>query len=490
MHPFKKNIRYSLIKKVEKTISEYGMLDKNDSVLVGVSGGADSVALVHLLCEMAPLFSLKIGIAHLNHSLRGNDSDKDAGFVTSLSDMLHLPCFIEKTDVLKYKTEHSLSLEEAGRRVRYAFFENVALKEGFNKVALGHTVDDNAELILMYLIRGSGPLGISGIPPVRSIFNTKLFIIRPLIKTARYDIMKYISENDLQYVVDKSNTDLKYLRNRIRHKLIPELTENYNPKTVETINRLASVTRSEDEWMENQLESVFSKNIMLLKDKRIVLSVSGIISLHPAAKRRITRSAIEKVKGDLRGISYSHTELVSDQLLSGSDSWSLDLPDRIRITRNGNELVISKEEENLRKIQLKNSVNNKVFFEYVVHKPGLVIAEKEGFNISFSEIDHVNLSDISLAGEGTAYFDVDKTSFPFIIRNYQHGESFKPLGMQGSQKISKYLINNKVPRENRAKIPVVISNDKIIWLAGFVIDDSVKVTPDTGKILKAELSLA
>jgi len=490
MLSFGKKPYSSLIQKAEEAVAEYNMLQESDSVLVGVSGGADSVALVHVLKEIAPIFSIKLGIAHLNHSLRGNESDADAGFVVSLSEKLNLPCYTAKEDIVEYKNKHGFSLEEAGRRVRYAFFENIAQREGFNKIALGHTSDDNAELVLMYLIRGSGPLGISGIPPVRGVFKTNLLIIRPFIKTARSDIINYISAKRLSYVVDKSNMDMKYLRNKIRHNLIPELKENYNPKIVETINRLASIMRSEDEWMENELKSILNKNILFAENNRIVLSVSGMNALHPAAKRRITRSAIEKVKGNLRRISYSHVELVAAQLVSDSDSWSLDLPDRIRVTRIGKELIVSKEEKNLRNLSSKRSVNNKAFFEYVINKPGFIVAEKEGFNISFSEIKNMNLSEICHAGRGVAFFDMEKISFPVIIRNYLPGDRFTPLGMQGSQKIAEYLINNKVPRENRIKYPVVISNGKIIWLAGFVIDDSVRVTSGTGKVLKAELSLA
>jgi len=490
MHTFEKKTSNSLIQKTEETVTEYNMLQERDSVLVGVSGGADSVALVHVMKEIAPIFSIKLGIVHLNHSLRGNESDADARFVVSLSEKLNLPCYTAKEDVAAYKKKHGFSLEEAGRRVRYAFFENIAQREGFNKIALGHTSDDNAELILMYLIRGSGPLGISGIPPVRGVFKTNLMIIRPFIKTTRFDIIKYISSKGLSHVVDESNMDMKYLRNKIRHDLIPELRQNYNPKTVETINRLASIMRSEDEWMENELAPILNKNTLFEENNRIVLSVSGINALHPAAKRRITRSAIKKVKGDSRRLSYSHIELITAQLASDSNSWSLDLPDRIRITRTGKELTVSKEEKNLRNLSSKRSVNDKAFFEYVINKPGLIVAEKEGFSIGFSEIANMNLSDIYHAGQGVAFFDMEKISFPVIIRNYLPGDRFTPLGMKGSQKIAKYLINNKVPRKNRIKAPVVISNGKIIWLAGFVIDDSVKVTSGTGKILKAELSLA
>lgn len=490
MRRFKNDSGNSLIQKVKKTVSEYNMIQNKDCVLVGISGGADSITLVHILKEIAPLFSLKLGIAHLNHSLRENESDDDASFVDSLSEKLHLPCFIEKKDVIKYKIEHKLSLEEAGRRVRYAFFEDIAEREGFNKIALGHTADDNAELILMYMIRGSGPLGISGIPPLRWGLKNNLSIIRPLIKTLRSEIEDYISGKCLSYVVDKSNMDEKYLRNRIRHRLIPNLRDNYNPKIVETLNRLASIVRSENEWMESELTAVLKKLTLTEEANRIVFSVSGVKSLHPAATKRITRAAILKVKGDLRRITLTHIELVSAQLESDSDKWSLDLPDRMRVTRIGERLVVSKEKRALRSLSRKHGNKERAVYKYIIDKPECMIAKKESFKIIFSEIKYKSFENIFKSKQGVAFFDMDKISFPLILRNYLPGDRFTPLGMSGSQKVTRYLINKKVAAESRLKVPVILSNSKIIWLAGHIIDDSVKVTTNTRKILKAELFLA
>lgn len=480
----------SLIKKVEKTVSEFNMLKENDTVLVGVSGGADSVALINILNEIAGSFSLKLGIAHLNHSLRGKESDDDARFVALLSDKLNLPCFMEKKDVIKYKTENGLSLEEAGRRVRYEFFEDIAGKRGYTKIALGHTCDDNAELVLMYLLRGSGPLGISGIPPVRHGLKNNLMIIRPLIKTSRKEILGYISEKNLLHVTDKSNLDEKYLRNRIRHSLIPELENYYNPKIVETLNRLASIVRSEDEWMENEMKSILDKNTVLKENNRIVLSVHGINSLHPAAKRRAIRNAVAGVKGDLRRISYSHVELLLTQLESDSDGWRLDLPDRIRVARTGSNLFVSKENIALRNVVSKRKKTDQVYYEYIINEPGIIDAVKEGFKVIFSETKKIDPDEIRKAGQGVAYFDMDKISFPLVLRNRLPGDRFTPLGMTGSKKVSKYMINKKVPEDSRLKLPVMLSNFKIIWLAGHIIGDSVKVTSNTRKILRAELLLA
>ncbi len=478
------------MQKVKKTVAEYNMIQNKDCILVGVSGGADSVTLIHVLYEIAPIFSLKLGIAHLNHSLRKNESDDDAGFVNALSKKLNLPCFIEKKDVTKYKTENKLSVEEAGRRMRYAFFEDIAIKEGFNKIALGHTANDNAELVLMYLLRGSGPLGISGIPPLRGGLKNNLLIIRPLIKTLRPEIEGYISCKGLSHIIDKSNMDEKYLRNKIRHNLIPHLNKNYNSKIVETLNRLASIVRSENEWMEEELAADIKKTIIKEEPDKIVCSVSEIKALHPAARNRISRIAILKVKGDLRRISLSHIELMSAQLESDSDNWSLDLPDRIRVTRTGESLVISKEKSALRCISTRHKNKEQEVYEYVINKPESMIAGKEGIKIIFSEIKDNSSENIFKSKPGVAFFDMDKICFPLILRNYRHGDRFTPLGMSGSQKIARYLINKKVSAESRLKIPVMLSNNKIIWLAGHIIDDSVKVTQNTRKIIKAELFLA
>ena len=207
-----------LIQTVGQTITAYDMLKSEDSVIIGVSGGPDSVGLLHILIALAPRFSLRLGIAHLNHCLRHVESDNDAKFVASLSRTLDLPCYIQKEDVRKYQVENKLSMEEAARQVRYTFLKNVAKRNGFNKIALGHHREDNAELVLMNLFRGSGPLGLSGIPPVRD--NE---IIRPLINSQRSEIIDFLKINRFEYTSDASNKDAKYLRNKIRHHLIPQL---------------------------------------------------------------------------------------------------------------------------------------------------------------------------------------------------------------------------------------------------------------------------
>jgi tRNA(Ile)-lysidine synthase len=221
----KKPVEKKIVRTVKQAIAEHSMFQTGDRVLVAVSGGADSVALIYLLETLAPLFSFRLAIAHLNHCLREKESDRDAEFVLRLAQKLNLPVYLEKKDVHKYKRRHKLSLEEAARQVRYRFFNQVAKENGFNKIALGHHYDDNAELVLMFILRGSGPLGLSGIPAVR---GDK--IVRPLINVRRSEIIDYLTEKKLEYVSDTSNTDLNHQRNKLRHDLIPNILTSYNPR--------------------------------------------------------------------------------------------------------------------------------------------------------------------------------------------------------------------------------------------------------------------
>jgi len=474
-----------LLRTAEKTVSTYGMLKPKDSVLVGVSGGPDSIALLHVLLTLASRFSLRLGVAHLNHSLRQKDSDKDAEFVASLAGKFDLPCYVHKENVRKYQIENKLSLEEAARRVRYTFFNSVSETNRFNKIALGHHCDDNAELILMNLFRGSGPQGISGIPPVR---DGK--IIRPLINLKRSEIIDYLEAKGLKYVSDTSNWETKYLRNRIRLHLIPLLKESYNPKIIETLNRLAAIIGSEEEWIEDIIHPLFEKTALSMQDDIVSFSVPRLKEINIAAQRRIIRKAIARIKGNLRRITFSHIDSVINLLESRPAYKNLDFPDRIRIQRNRETLIFSKEKKALRDLNVKSGQAEKIAFEYKIAKPEPIFIKEIGAHMKFSEMDIENLFDFRRTGQHAGFFDKDALSFPLVLRNFQPGDRFKPLGMAGTQKVKKFFINKKVPKTERTRCPILLSQGKIVWVIGHRIDESVKVTPSTRNVLKMELFLA
>ena len=490
-----KDYKNGLIKTVEGTIRAYSMIEPGDSVLVCVSGGPDSVALLHIILSLSQRFSLRVGVAHLNHCLRQKDSDNDAEFVEFLARKFDLPCYIKEKDVNKYRHEKKLSPEEAARIVRYRFFESAAAQYMFNKIALGHNADDNAELVIMRLLRGSGPLGISGIPPVR---DGK--IIRPLIKLTKSEILEFLTVNGLKFVLDKSNNDERYLRNRIRHRLIPLLKSSYNRKIVETINRFASIVSSEEEWIDDLINSMFNKSVLTAENNSVTFSIFSINELHLAARRRIIRKAIAEIKGNLRRITFSHIDSIISLLNSGPALGHIDLPDRIRIKRDGDIISFSREKEALRDLHKKLGDENKLSFEYRILKPeagfkadifpmSLLIKEL-GLNMEFSEINIENLSDIYRAEHNVAFFDMDKLGFPLVLRNVRPGDRFQPFGMSGTQKVKKYFINNKISRIQRDRCPILLSQEKIMWVVGCRIDDRFKVKQSTGNILKVEVSLA
>lgn len=479
-----------LVRKTEGTINAYGMFQSGDSVLVGVSGGPDSVALLYVLSRLAPRFSLSLGVAHLNHSLRQTDSDHDAAFVASLAKKLNLPCHIHQTDVRAYQRRHRLSTEEAARRVRYAFYDRIAAAYRFDKVALGHHSDDNAELVIMHLLRGSGPTGLAGIPPVRA--GT---IVRPFIEIGRAEIMDFLEANELAYVCDRSNQDPRFLRNRVRLELMPALKKAYNPLIAQSLNRVASIFRSENEWMEAMVTPLYDRALAESQEHRTILWASKLDNLPPAAVRRILRRAIAGVKGDLRRIGFAHICAVERLVAAGPNIGRLDLPDRISVRRENERLIFAKETMPLRSANgLRGKGAQWILpapqFDYEITGPGIVRIPEVGQSFKFEALEKIDLEEIRQAGHSVAFFDMDKVLFPLQVRNCRAGDRFIPLGMTGGQKVKKYFSDNKVPGPQRVRCPLLLCGGKVIWVAGYRIADGVKVQPTTRRVLKVAQTLA
>jgi len=454
-------------------------------VLTAVSGGPDSVALFHALDALAAKFGLRLGIAHLNHCIRQEEADRDARFVSAMARRFNVPFHMDTVDVPGYATTHKRSIEEAGRQVRMAFLNGVADKYGYGKIALGHHADDNAELILMYLIRGSGPLGLSGMLPIRDGR-----IARPLIEQSRADILAFLHESRIDYVEDTSNADPRYLRNRIRHHLIPMLKAAYNPNIVESLNRLSHILRSEDQWGAAVARTALEQ-ILLKKEKgRLTLSVETFLHHPVGLKRRIIRTAIEIVKGNLRRIRFSHIEAIRHLAASGPPDGRLDLPGRIRVSRQKDRLYIDQEDMPLRSVATHSPDKRPPCFQYTLLGPDTVRVRETGQVLSVCPASMAAAAHMKDAGHTVAFFDMDAVQFPLTLRTARPGDRFRPLGLKGTQKVKDFFINQKVPRNRRAACPILLGGDRIIWVAGYRIDDAVKITPATRRILKTELTLA
>jgi tRNA(Ile)-lysidine synthase len=478
-------VEKKILRIVRQTIATHRMFAVGDSVLVAVSGGADSVALAQVLITLAGEYSLRLAVAHLNHSLRGKAADSDAEFVAAFARGLNLPVYIEKKDVRAFQRRRHLSLEEAARQVRYEFFDKIAVRYGFNKIALGHHGHDNAELVLMNLLRGSGPLGLSGIIPVR---DGK--IVRPFIHLKRSDIQAYIAEKKLPHVTDASNADTSLRRNRIRHHLIPELENTYNPGIVDTLNRLGTIMRAEDQWIEGHLSPVFNKCVTTKRSGAISLDIARLGKLATAAKRRIIRKAIFSVKKDLRRITLLHVDDVLTLMEKGPDHGCLNLPRGIQVARNAAELTITCGGPSPLTNQGKRAGSMAADYQYSISSPGTLCIQEAGVIITLTEIGVDDVPELKNIDRRLAFFDMASLHFPLVVRNIRPGDRFSPLGLNGSQKVKKYFNNHKIPGCERRKCAVLLSDGRIIWLVGHRIENCVKLGPNTRQVLKAELLLA
>jgi tRNA(Ile)-lysidine synthase len=477
------------LQKVSHTIHTQGLFEAGDRVLAAVSGGADSVCLLHALLSLAPQYSLHLGVAHLHHGLRGEAADRDAEFVADLAHRWQLPVFMGAADIRSLKRQHGLCLEEAARQARYHFLSQIADQHRFHKIAVGHQQDDNAELALMFLIRGSGARGAGGIPPVRE--NR---IVRPLIDLGREEIHAYLRANDLTWVEDATNQDRVFLRNRVRHELLPTLAREYNPRIRDALARFARLTSAEDDWLESLTGPLLAAACLDRSATSLTLSVAALGALHPAAQRRVLRRSLEMVKGNLRRIAYGHIEAALALAGGGTRHGSLDLPDRIRILRYPDRLVVSLAQQPLRGLKPALNPAPDQAFCYPIPAPvsetvSLTLPEIRG-RLEFRPIGVQEVPATRNAGQFVAFFDMDAVTFPLTVRNLRPGDRFSPLGMTGRQKVRRFFSNQGIPRALRRRYPLLLSGGKIIWVAGLRMDHSARLTPETRRVLRGELLLA
>lgn len=456
-------------KKVTRTIEEFNMLKRKDRVLVAVSGGPDSMALLNVLFELKDEYELTLFVAHLNHGLRGDESDRDEQFVKEYVEKMGLPVYIKKvsSEVLKCK---GVSLEERARQVRYEYFDELAEELNCQRIALGHTADDQAETILMRFLRGSGIKGLSGIPPVRK----KGRIIRPLINVFRDEVIRYLEERKIPYMIDSTNKAQDFLRNRIRQKLIPLIEKEFNQGIKKTLLRLGDLFRVEDELIEEIVKSL--KGVAKISKGTATIDLEKFKKLNKGEKLRILRYVLRRLLGDLRQIELIHLEEILEIVRSSKPNQFVYLPRGLLVVKEYNQL----------KILYNKNVLKRDEFNVPLKINGKTLIGTSGFIIESKLIMKKSLKTLKTDSK-TALLDYEKLDSSLYFRNYKHGDRFIPLGSLGSKKLKDFFIDEKVPLTMRYRIPILVSGNQIVWVAGYRIDDRFKVTDKTRQVLKLRI---
>lgn len=450
--------------KVIKYIEENKLLEKKDKVLVALSGGPDSVCLLHMLYTLRDIYEFELGAVHINHMLRGEESDGDEEYVEKLCDNLGIKCYVKRIDIDYIAEEQKISLEVAGRQERYKVFEELKKQYGYNKVAVAHNANDQAETILMRLMRGTGLEGLTGIKAIRD-GN----IIRPILCLNRDEIEKYCESNKLYPRIDSSNKEKVYSRNKVRLDILPYMRENFNDDIIDSLNRMALLLQKDNEFIEeysNKCYNVYCEEGC----NGLVISKELFIKEKEAIVTRVIKKSFKKISKSYQNFEMKHIYDIAT-LTQKSSGKMINLTNNI-IAQNiyGDIILKVKKSDNIVNEAIEVNIDS-----------DFMVLEYGKYKIKFEK--NVNKADFS-KNNLIKLFDYDKIDKEIIIRNRNDGDKIVPLGMKGSKKLKDIFIDLKVPRDERKDIPIVAIGERIAWVVGCKTSDEFKITKDTKNILK------
>jgi len=454
--------------KVMKYIKENLMFDKGDKVIVAVSGGPDSTCLLYILNAFKEELGITLVGAHINHCLRGDESDKDEEYAKRICESLDINFYSKKVDIHRVSKEKNLSCEMAGREVRYDFFKELITKLNASKVALAHNANDQAETILMRIMRGTGIAGMIGIRPVRD----KIYV-RPILHLSRKEIEKYCLINNISPRIDKSNLENIYARNKVRLELIPYIEENFNNDIIKTLNRLSDIVKIDNEYLENISQKEYEKCCEIGK-QRVIINKSAF-KLHEAILSRIVRSALLAVNHNLYNFEKIHISNVID-LQKHDTGKSIMLPQNIIVENCYGNIQIYVY------VKAMEVYNNQYYLKInernVIHSLNKVVKIDVKSKLQYMEF---------IGSDYIKYFDYDKISGSISLRYRKDGDKFTPLGMLGNKKINDLFIDLKIPKAQRNEIPLICFGDDIGWVVGYRVSEKFKVSKDTKNILQIRI---
>ena len=475
-----------------------GLLVTNDKVVIGVSGGPDSLCLLHLLKTLASNLDLTLTIAHFNHQIRAESAQADEDFIREIAEQWSLPIFIDTKNIPDLARKHKQSLEEAGRHARYLFLWQVAENVNANKIAVGHNADDQAETVLMHFLRGSGLNGLRGMEPIIEIDRLQLRplvhltkpvqsspkLIRPLLETSRSAIETYCQHHKLFPRQDVSNSDPTFLRNRLRHELIPHL-ETYNPNIRQTLQRTAKIVAAEVAHLEAHVQRAWDAVVESHSAQKTVFNRERWSGLALALKRSLLRSAIQTLSEKSIDTQFDHIEAAINILATGKTGAIAPLPQQLKLIVGYDTFTLAKQgsssdSDTLDRPQL---LTDEVL---PVAIPGVTTLPKTMWQLDTKILDKRMLSaaQIQQHHRWEAYLDAEILGEQVVLRTRRPGDTFFPLGLSGHRKkIKSFMIDEKIPGEHRPYIPLLVSDNQISWVCGYRIDERAKLSTTTQQVL-------
>jgi tRNA(Ile)-lysidine synthase len=452
-----------LVAAVQACIETHSMLFPNARIIVAVSGGPDSMALLSVLHLLRPAYNLTLNVAHVNHQLRGKEACRDAAFVKQQAVRLGLAFHETQVDVKAFQRISGLSPQHAARELRYKFFLSLQRALGATHIALGHTADDQAETLLMRLLRGGGPAALAGIPPVRLPF------IRPLIATPRHTILHYLQMERIPWVYDSSNAHRTYLRNRMRLDLLPIL-QQYNPRVSRRFIELADMLRADNEVLERQTDVLVEQAVHWGSAERVRVQLHPYCVAPVAIQRRLLRRLVNKLHTAPDTTSFQHVEGLRRFIIEGAVGKRFSLPGRLLAEHCRDSILLWSARKLL-----------------ATPRPMLLPVPGEA---KFPELDLRLVTDVidynprllEMETKGV-YIDLERLRLPLQARFPQPGDRFYPLGAPGRKKLQDFFTDRKIPRAERPFVPLVVSGTDVVWVVGYRIAELFKVSSETQRVL-------
>ena len=489
-------MKKDLYRRVLGTISRYSMVRPGDRIGMGVSGGADSVAMLRIFAELRARLGMAVLVLHFHHQLRGTEADEDERFVKAMAMDFDLEFESGRADVAGEARLHGWNVEDAARRMRYRFFTSVAEARDLNRVAVAHTANDQAETVLSHLLRGTGLTGLAGIYPAAGL------IIRPLLEVGRDELREFLSERKQPWREDATNQDTSRMRARIRHQLIPLLLRDFDPAAVTRLSRLAKHAR-EDETFWRRLEgerflalairesgSTISLSIadLLSPLPQLIPEDSGARVNHPspsaptlALTRRLVRRIFAELRGSREQLTSRHVDSVLDLAIQSQSSARIDLPG-VCVERIFDRLCFTNVSAAPEATRGAGKMRQNRDFAYTVLQPrrresaSIVVTEiHRRFNLK--KVDWPPAQSDTVVGWGA--LDFDRVQWPLVLRNWRPGDSYRPHGSRRVRKLKQLLLESRVPRSARGGWPVLTSDGKVIWAHGYPVAEELAPRPGT-----------